>query len=276
MTTTAHIKWTLSGLALASLLACSGGGGGTPTTPTPAPVITSFAAAQGSISQGNSTTLMAVFSNGTGSVSNGIGGVQSGVAISTGTLQTTTAFTLTVTGAGGTASSTTTVTVIPKTIADRLDYTNPTSGTYTLVKDTTLSTSTHLVLNLMGPVGTQGTGVGFYLSADASKVTWTKPSVSDSLLAHGGLFDLGTSPQLAAAKTSGDQLQVGFYQKGATKPAITFTATSILASVALDLKPSVPVGSAVTLSAVSGKAVLTNGSATPTPIAISTGTLTAN
>ena len=41
-----------------------------------------------------------------------------------------------------------------KTIAGRLDYTNPTSGTYTLVKDTTLSTSTHLVLNLMGPVGT--------------------------------------------------------------------------------------------------------------------------
>lgn len=164
----------------------------------------------------------------------------------------------------------------PKTIADRLDYTNPTSGTYTLVKDTTLSTTTHLVLNLMGPVGTQGTGVGFFLSADTSKLTWTKPSASDAVLAHNGAFDLGTAPQFAVAKNSGDQLQVGFYQKGTTKPAVTFTASIVLASVALDLKSNVPVGSAGNLSAVSGKAVLTQGSGAPVAITITPGTVTAN
>jgi len=198
-------KWTLSGLALASLMACSGGSKDNPPPPPP-----------------------------------------------------------------------------PKTIADRLDYTNPTSGTYTLVKDTTLSTPAHLVLNLMGPVGTQGTGVGFYLSADTSKVTWAKPASSDSILARNGVFDLGTSPQLAVAKAAVDsqsnqtgQIQVGFYQKGTTKPAVTFTASTVLASVALDMKSSVSLGT-VTFSAVSNKALLTNGSAAPTPIVISTGTLAAN
>ncbi len=197
MTIMTRTKWALSGLALVSLVACSGGG-----TTSPPPVV--------------------------------------------------------------------------KTIADRLDYTNPTGGTYTLIKNSTLSTSTHLVLDLMGPVGTQGTGVGFYLSADTTKVTWSKPAGSEPILARNGVFDLGTSPQLAIAKTSGDQLQVGFYQKGTTKPPINFNATSILASVALDLKSSIPVGSAVALSAVSGKAVLSNGNAAPTPITITPGTLTAN
>jgi len=164
----------------------------------------------------------------------------------------------------------------PKTVADRLDYTNPT-GTYTLVKDTGLSTSSHLVLNLMGPAGTSATGVGFILTADSTKVTWSKPASSDTVLAHSGLFDLGTvSPQLVVGKATGDQLQVAFYQKGTTKPAVTFTASSILASVALDLKANIAVGSTVTLSAVSGKSLLAQGSGTPTAISIATGTITAN
>ncbi len=175
-------------------------------------------------------------------------------------------------GGGGGGNTTPTPT---KTIADRLDYTNPTSGTFMLVKDPA-STSTHLVLNLMGPVGTTTTGVGFYLSADTTKVTWSKPASSDALLAHSGLFDLGTTPQLAAAKATGDQLQVGYYQKGTTKPAVTLSATSILASVALDLKANVPVGTAVALSGITGKAVLNNGTAAPTTITITPGTITAN
>lgn len=199
MTTTTRIKWALSGLALAGLMACSGGGNNNPpVTPPPA-----------------------------------------------------------------------------KTIADRLDYVNPASGTYTLVRDAS-STSTHLVLNLMGPAGAQGTGVGFYLSADSGKVTWSKPSGSDSILAHNGIFDLGASPQLAIAKATGDQIQVGFYQKGTTKPAVTFTASTVLASVAVDLKPNVVPLGAVAFSAIANKAVLTNGSAAPAPIVISVGTLTAN
>ena len=197
--TTTRIKWTLSGLALASLMACSGGGN-TPNNPT------------------------------------------------------------------------------PKTIADRLDYTNPTSGTYTLVKDTNASTQTHLVLNLMGPVGTQGTGVGFYLSADTSKVTWVRVGSSDTEFVKNGAFNLGSGVQLLKSKVIGDQLQAGVFQKGTTVPAVTFTATSVLASVALDLKGSVPIGSTVWSStqAPSTKAVLNQGSGASVPITINYGTLTAN
>ncbi len=165
----------------------------------------------------------------------------------------------------------------PKTIADRLDYTNPTSGTYTLVKDNA-STSTHLVLNLMGPVGTQGTGVGFYLSADTSKVTWAKVNSSDAEFVKNGAFTLGSGVQLLKSKVIGDQLQGAVYQKGTTAPAVTFTASTVLASVALDMKGNVPVGSIVWSStqAPSTKAVLNQGSGASVPITINYGTLTAN
>jgi hypothetical protein len=180
-------------------------------------------------------------------------------------------------GGGGGGGGGTTTTPPPKTVADRLDYTNPSSGSFTLVKDTTLSTSSHLVLNLLGPAGSSATGVGFILSADQTRVTWSKPVGSDAVLARSGLFDLGTTtPQLVVGKSTGDQLQVAFYQKGTTKPPVTFTASSVLASVALDLKSGIPVGTVISISAVSGKAVLSQGSAAPQPIAIATGTLVAN
>ena len=195
MITMARIKWTLSGLALASLVACSGGGSTSSAPPA-------------------------------------------------------------------------------KTIADRLDYTNPTSGTYMLVKDTT-STSTHLVLNLMGPAGTLGSGVGFFLTADTTKVAWSKVNSSDTEFVKNGAFTLGSGVQLLKSKVTGDQLQAGVFQKGTTVPAVTFTTAGVLASVALDLKGNVPLG-AVAFSAVSNKAVLTNGSAAPVAIVLSAGTLTAN
>jgi len=180
------------------------------------------------------------------------------------------------TGGGGNSGGTTTPP--PKSTADRLDYTNPAGGSYQLVKDAALSTpGGHLVLNLMGPAGTSATGVGFVLSADTTKVTWAKPIASDAVLARCTTFDLGTaSPQLGIAKATGDQLQVAFYQKGTTKPAVTLAANTVLASVALDLKANVPVGSVVTLSAVTGKGVLAQGSAAPAPISIAVGTITAN
>jgi len=180
------------------------------------------------------------------------------------------------TGGGNSGGGTTTPPA--KTVADRLDYTNPSGGSYQLVKDAALSTpGGHLVLNLMGPAGTSATGVGFLLSADTSKVTWAKPIASDAVLARTTTFDLGTtSPQLGIGKATGDQLQVAFYQKGTTKPAVTLAANTVLASVALDLKANVPVGSVVTFSAVQGKGVLAQGSGAPAPIAIAVGTITAN
>jgi hypothetical protein len=80
------------------------------------PVITSFVAANPTVPAGGSTTLIAIFSGGTGSVDANIGSITSGAAVSTGKLAANTTFTLTVTNATGeTATAKTTVSILPVT-----------------------------------------------------------------------------------------------------------------------------------------------------------------
>lgn len=100
--------------ALPLLFSCGGGGGGgsTPTPPPPpAPSITSFTANPTAVQSGTAATLTAVFANGSGSIDQGVGSVQSGVGISTGALTATKTFTLTVSGTGSPATAQVTVTV---------------------------------------------------------------------------------------------------------------------------------------------------------------------
>ena len=79
----------------------------------PAPVITSFVATADTITVGDSSNLAAVFTNGTGSVDQGVGAVSSGNSISV-TPPATTTYTLTVTNAAGTSiTAQATVNVIP-------------------------------------------------------------------------------------------------------------------------------------------------------------------
>jgi sugar lactone lactonase YvrE len=76
-----------------------------------APEITQFAASPKIIGPGGSTQLVAVFEagpGGTATVDNGIGSVESGEAIATGTLEQSTVFTLTVTNAAGVEATATT------------------------------------------------------------------------------------------------------------------------------------------------------------------------
>jgi hypothetical protein len=75
------------------------------------PVITSFVAAKSPIARGTSTTLTAVFSNGTGNIDQGVGSVTSGQSVTI-SPQTDTTYTLTVTGQGGTVTKTTSVVVV--------------------------------------------------------------------------------------------------------------------------------------------------------------------
>ncbi len=71
-------------------------------TVVPAPTITSFVASQPTITSGTSTSLTAVFANGTGVIMPGNLGVISGTAVNV-SPTTTTAYTLTVTPTAGTA-----------------------------------------------------------------------------------------------------------------------------------------------------------------------------
>lgn len=95
---------------------CGGGGGGsTPPPAAPDPAITSFGAASPTIQKGGSTNLTAVFTNGTGNVTNtvgtAVGAVSTGVAKAISPAATTT-YTLTVTNTDGkSVSQSTTVAV---------------------------------------------------------------------------------------------------------------------------------------------------------------------
>nr|WP_320132610.1 FG-GAP-like repeat-containing protein [uncultured Holophaga sp.] len=90
---------------VAFLTACSSG-------QEPPPAISSFTSAKTILTTGGSTTLTASFTHGQGSIDQGIGTVKSGVAVSTGTLETSQSFTLTVTGSGSPATQTLQVEVV--------------------------------------------------------------------------------------------------------------------------------------------------------------------
>ncbi|WP_306590119.1 hypothetical protein [Geothrix sp. 21YS21S-4] len=94
------------GLAF-GLLSC-GGGGGTGPTPILDPAISNFSAAKPLITKGTSTTLTASFSQGTGSITPGVGPVSSGSAVGIHPTADTT-YTLTVTNS---ASKTVTATCL--------------------------------------------------------------------------------------------------------------------------------------------------------------------
>lgn len=263
----------LTGASIVLLLACGGGGGGNGggTTPTPAPTISGITPASGpagstvTISGANLGGATAVSFNGTPAASFSASASSIAAVVPAGA----TAGPISVTTPGGTTASPT----FTRT-AGALGYTDPATGAYRLVRNAGLSTATHLVLDLVCTTGDTGRGVGFYLSADTTKVTWTKVAASDAELVQNNAFNLGSGTQLLKAKASGDTLQAGVYQKGSGTPAVTFTATGALARVALDLKGNPALG-AVTFAAVTNKAVVLPASGAATTIAISVGTLNA-
>jgi hypothetical protein len=270
----------LSAFGLASLLACGGGGGSSSPAPTPTPTVTSVTVSPnpGSVNLNSGSTLQFTATvNGTGSYSSAVTWSASSGSVNSSGLYTAPAtpgnYTVTATSVQDASKSGTATVNVTKPFADTLVYTNPTSGTYQLLKNTAKSTATHLVLDLVGPAGSLS-GVGFYLSADQTKVTWTTVDIGDPEKVKSTTF----STTIVKSKVSGDTLQAGVYQKGTTA-ALAATTSTVLASVALDLKSSVAYGSNANLAAVAGKAQILSapGVNPPTPaIAITVGTLTAN
>lgn len=163
----------------------------------------------------------------------------------------------------------------PPAAVSTLVYTAPTSvgaAEFQWVKNATKSTASHLVLDLIGPTGVSGRGVGFYLSADANKVTWSKVDPTDAELVRNEAFTLGSGSLLLKAKFAGDQLQAGVYQKDPAAAAKPFGASTVLVSVALDMKPGAATGP-VTLSTVPNKSLLLPATGDPTAAVIRMGAL---
>jgi len=124
--------------------------------------------------------------------------------------------------------------------AKSISYSDPVSTGYRLVKDAA-STDTNLVLDLVGPSGTQIQGGLFTLTTDTTKATWGKPGTSEAYVLEGGALNLGTGTKLLKSKVSGQTLTGALYQKGTTAAA-TLGSLPIL-TVALDLKTGASAGS---------------------------------
>ena len=165
----------------------------------------------------------------------------------------------------------------PPPTATSLAYTDPTSGAYLLKKNTALSTSSHLVLDLVGPATGTGSGATLTLNADTAKVTWTNVASTDpvnTLVQTGTQFNLGTGTPILKGKASGTALQATVAQKAPTAAA---ALNGTLLRVALDLKPNLGLaqGTAITLTADGTKCQVLDGTGTIGPITVSVGSLTA-
>jgi hypothetical protein len=267
----------VSFLALTALLACGGGGGGTPPAPTTvAPTISAQPTAQ-SVMAG-STATFTVTAAGTAPLSYQWNKGGTAIASATSASYTTPAttpsdsgssFTVTVSNAAGSITSSAAVLTV-----QALSYTDPTTGTYLLKKNATLSTGTHLVLDLVGPAAATGTGVSATFSADTTKVTWVNVAATDAantFVQNGTAFNLGTAPQILKGKVTGTVLQVTAAQKGTGSPVALNVP---LLRIALDLKASQPTGT-ITFTADAAKCQVLDGTGTISPITVSVGTLTA-
>lgn len=164
----------------------------------------------------------------------------------------------------------------PPPTATGLAYTDPTAGTYKLVKNAS-SSGSHLVLDLVGPATGTAMGVSITLSADAAKVAWVDVPAGGTtavLMQNGTQFNLGTGTPIQKAKATGGVLQATVAQKAPTAPA---SLNGSLLRVALELKPGLGLakGTAITLTADSAKSQVLDGTGTITPITVAVGALNA-
>jgi len=127
-----------------------------------------------------------------------------------------------------------TATVTVPTATTGIVYTDPTevAGGWRLVKNTTLSTDSRLVLDLVGPAEQAGRGVDLAISTD-SRAPWARLASGDSEFALNHAFDLGSGPQLFKSGLKNSVLSVGVFQKGASAPAVAYDKP--LLTVAMNL-----------------------------------------
>ncbi|WP_243295869.1 Ig-like domain-containing protein [Geothrix mesophila] len=165
------------------------------------------------------------------------------------------------------ASATVTVT----SVATGLNYVDPTTGTYRLLKNSTLSTASHLVLDVVGVGAPSGAAIAFTLSVGDSQTLWVKVDGADAeVIENGTVLSLGTGPLALKGKVVGGVLTAALGQKGTGS---SVALNGVLARVALDLKAGAPLGP-VPFAVVKAQVLQSDGSLPV--VSISIGTLTVN
>jgi hypothetical protein len=266
------------GLCLTLSLACGGGGGGNNNGGNPTPVVAlSVAPTTASLlSSGTQTFTASVTGTTNTAVTWAVQEGTPGGTITSGGLYTAP-------GAAGTyhvvatsvadtsKSATATVTVTAAPAATSLQYANPASGLYRLVKNVALSTNTHLVLDLTGVGGPSGAGIAFTFTVDTARATWAKVAGSDpEYVQSGTVLNLGSGPLPLKGKVLTTTLTGALGQKGTSAPV---ALNGVLARVALDLNVSAPLGT-VTFSSPKAQVLLADG--TIATVSITLGVLTVN
>jgi hypothetical protein len=150
-----------------------------------------------------------------------------------------------------------------------LDYTDPDSSDWRLVRDPS-STVDRLVLNLVGPGGKKGRGVGFNLRSDGT-VRFAK-FANGSYIHDLGVFKLtnkygtfsvvdGTAVTndvgaiVGGVKEGGRVLSVGAFQKDRRWPAQALDQPLYQISIALDPNQALPSGSVVALKFLRARSI---------------------
>jgi hypothetical protein len=154
-------------------------------------------------------------------------------------------FTATLVACGGGSSSSPPPSTPPTVAPTSLSYVDPTSSGWRLVKDAS-STPSRLVLDLVGPAGTQTRGVGFNLKRGAGLAFSTFSSGGYAL--DTGVFQLkGTNANfesyagtdadpvlfVSAPLKSGDVLSTGIFQKDRTNVPKDSSAPLVQVAVTL-------------------------------------------
>ncbi len=147
----------------------------------------------------------------------------------------------------------------PATPAQSLAYSAPSGTGWALVKDAS-STSSRLVLNVVGPAGLKTRGVGFNIHAPQGLMFDT--FANGLPIADTGVYELqsatpnpGDPVALTGALKPGNILTVGIYQKRLEKPSKDSGAA--LCQIALKLDPAANVmsGQAFTLTVLKAKVI---------------------
>lgn len=148
-----------------------------------------------------------------------------------------------------------------------LSYVDPAAGGYRFVRNPSLTTGNHLVLDLVAPSTEFGAGVAVELQGDTSRIHWTRVASGDAQLVQNGTI-LAPGPSMVQAFPSGNALQVLVAQPGTGSPA---AFSGPILRIALDPANGISTGS---ISLSSPKGQVSRGDGSLANISISIGTLT--